>query len=309
MTRSHLFEHSPAAGVAAVRHTHVHSHHLKPTPSRLPRWRCDQSQPGTSLGCAGGATAASGRQEGAIRLPEAFASVAGGGEAERLLDRVVQNELNPDDADHVHQPRLPRRSQAVLRQLRRRLALALVALVVVMVVVVVLVLVLAAAAAAQPRRCCGGSGLGGHLEAGSGVPATRRTGPRGRAAPRPGAATAAASLLARRRHARSVSQRRGQHGRPQAARVRARAATTRAAAATALDSSAAVRRAALALVELGEQRVARMAEHRGEHGGGQRGDDRRERADAVAQPRERAQAERGERAQEVEGDLRQNAPR
>ena len=32
--------------------------------------------------------------------------MARGGEAEPLLDRVIQDELHPDDADDVHEPRL-----------------------------------------------------------------------------------------------------------------------------------------------------------------------------------------------------------
>ena len=33
-------------------------------------------------------------------------SVARGGEAEPLLDRVIHDELHPDDADDMHEPRL-----------------------------------------------------------------------------------------------------------------------------------------------------------------------------------------------------------
>ena len=33
-------------------------------------------------------------------------SVASGGEAESLLDRVIYDKLDPDDADNVHEPRL-----------------------------------------------------------------------------------------------------------------------------------------------------------------------------------------------------------
>ena len=36
-------------------------------------------------------------------------SVSRGGEAEALLDRVVHYELDPDDADDVHEPRLVER--------------------------------------------------------------------------------------------------------------------------------------------------------------------------------------------------------
>ena len=40
-------------------------------------------------------------------------SVARGGEAEALLDRIVHYELDPDDADDVHEPRLVEREMQV----------------------------------------------------------------------------------------------------------------------------------------------------------------------------------------------------